>query len=108
MKMSTTHSRPEFNLNINHAKKRGWAKLLFATAPFKVCKRDHLTVSPFKDRHLHSNSLLKFLIAVDVSLEILPKRRKFLICIFKDTLESTFRNAVQAYELVIFTEFRVI
>ena len=108
MKMSTMYSRPEFNSDINHAKKRGWAKLLFATAPFKVCKRDHPTVSPFDDRHLHSNSLLRFLIEFDVSLEILPKRREFLICIFKDTLKSTFRNAVQAYELVIFTEFRVI
>ena len=32
-----------------------------------------------KDRHLHSNSLLRFLIAFDVSLEILPKRRKLLV-----------------------------
>ena len=61
-----------------------------------------------EDRHLHSNLLLRFLIAFDVSLEILPKRRKLLVSIFKDTLESPFRNAVQAYELVIFTEFRVI
>ena len=32
-----------------------------------------------KDRHLHSNSLLRFLIAFDVSLEILPKHRKLLV-----------------------------
>ena len=32
-----------------------------------------------KDRHLHSNSLLRLLIAFDVSLEILPKRRKLLV-----------------------------
>ena len=32
-----------------------------------------------KDRHLHSNSLLRFLIAFDVSLEILPKRRKLIV-----------------------------
>ena len=32
-----------------------------------------------EDRHLHSNSLLRFLIAFDVSLEILPKRRKLLV-----------------------------
>jgi len=35
-----------------------------------------------KDRHLHSNSLLRFLIAFDVSLEILPKHRKLIVCDF--------------------------
>ena len=41
--------------------------------------RTELGTCLVKDRHLHSNSLLRFLIAFDVSLEILPKRRKLLV-----------------------------
>ena len=76
-------------------------------APTTMVKTE-LSTHLMEDRHLNSNLLLRFLIAFDVSLEILPKRRKFLVRIFKDTLESTFRNAVQAYELVIFTKIRII
>ena len=44
--------------------------------------RTELGTCLVKDRYLHSNSLLRFLIAFDVSLEILPKCRKLLVCDF--------------------------
>ena len=61
-----------------------------------------------KDRHLHLNSLLRFLIAFDISLEILPKRRKLLVRILKDTLPSQQGDTIQAYELIIFSKLRII
>ena len=51
--------------------------LVLLNAPTMV--RAELGTRLVKDRPLHSNSLLRFLIAFDVSLEILPKRRKLLV-----------------------------
>ena len=41
--------------------------------------RIELSKCLIEDQHLHSNLLLRFLITFDVSLEILPKRRKLLV-----------------------------
>jgi hypothetical protein len=48
------------------------------------------------------------LIAFDISLEILPKRRKLLVRILKDTLPSQQGDTIQAYELIIFSKLRII
>ena len=54
--------------------------LVLLNAPTMV--RAELGTRLVKDRPLHSNSLLRFLIGFDVSLEILPKRRKLFVCDF--------------------------
>ncbi len=61
-----------------------------------------------EDRHLHSNSLLRFLIAFDISLEILPKCRKLLVCIFEDTFPSQQRDTIQTNQLIVFPKLRVV
>ena len=73
-----------------------------------LVERIELGTRLVKDRHLHSNSLLRLLIVFDVSLEILPKRRKLLVCIFKDAFPSQQGDTIQAYELIIFPKLRII
>ena len=56
-----------------------------------------------------TNSLLFcLLITFNITLKILSKSRKLLVRILKNTFPSLQRNAVQAYELVIFTELGII
>ena len=56
-----------------------------------------------------TNSLLFcLLITFNITLEILPKCWELLVRILKNTFPSQQGNAIQAYELVIFTELGII
>lgn len=56
-----------------------------------------------------TNSLLFcLLITFNITLKILSKSWELLVRILKNTFPSQQGNAIQAYELVIFTELRVI
>ena len=83
-----------------------YLSLVLLNAPTMV--RTELSKCLIENRHLHSNLLLRFLIAFDISLEILPKRRKLLDRIFEDTFPSQQRDTIQTNQLIVFPKLRVV